>query len=257
MISASLERIWDNSIKIKIPSKSLENLEGVAPLPLFTDTGAIYMSIHVIRRDELIAIYKKIFEMGLSPIEFRVYCHLTYINNQACENEEFDDSQLAAECCVTSEEFELACQQLELLNLISRKDDVITIHEVKAEQPKPVARFIKESFAKDSKRYQSLPLYQASVYVIKSELNGLTKIGMSKTPRRRIKNIVMRHRFDVEILQIIECRNPEILESLLHFEFRDKQVDFAGEKEWFNLSDEDLEKISVVAAQVSLTASEV
>ena len=217
------------------------------------------MSIHVGKRDELVFVYKKIFEMGLTPIEFRVYCHLTYLESQLSrENPCFNDNQLAVDCCITIEDYELACQQLESLDLISRYGNEILIHEIKAPKYHAPVRTVKESFGLDTKRYKSLPVYQPSVYIIKSEFNGLIKIGITNSPRKRLKSIAWKHRFDVEILQIIECPAPKTLEELLHLEFKSKQVRFAGETEWFELSNADLTRISSIATTfLSLVAGEV
>jgi hypothetical protein len=42
---ASLVKMWDNSIDIKIPPWFCKNLGGVVPLHLLRNTGALYMSI--------------------------------------------------------------------------------------------------------------------------------------------------------------------------------------------------------------------
>ncbi|MDZ8138212.1 MAG: GIY-YIG nuclease family protein [Nostoc sp. DedQUE04] len=201
------------------------------------------MSIRVYRHRTPVFIEKQIFKMGLSPIEFRVYCQLLYLAQEGTE----EDSEVACQCYITSEELEAAYQNLEFLNLINRVGEAIVLIDPPQEEHEPQIKISSQiTFVKDSIRYKDIPLYQPSIYVIKSDLNGLTKIGITTSPRNRIKSIVNKHRFDVEVLAIIRCRVPKDLEKFLHSRFKRKQVIFAQEQEWFDLSVEDIEEIGTL-----------
>ncbi|MEH1821514.1 MAG: GIY-YIG nuclease family protein [Nostoc sp.] len=207
------------------------------------------MSVRVYRHRTLVFIEKQIFEMGLSPIEFRVYCQLLYLTQEGIEEED----EVASKCYISSEELEAAYQNLEFLNLIERIEETITLIDLPQEEHETQIEITSQpTFVKDHTRYKDIPLYQPSVYVIKSDLNGLTKIGITASPKNRIKSIVNKHHFDVEVLAIIRCRIPKDLEKFLHSKFKHRQVIFAREQEWFDLSSEDIEEISTLAQSIAL-----
>jgi hypothetical protein len=203
--------------------------------------SAIYMSIHVNKR-EMLAVSRKVFEIGLSPIEFRVYCQIAYFEQE----ESFDTSEIAKSCCITEEQVLECFKNLESKGLVKKHDDFLEICEISQAKYFIPTRVVNESCSIDTKRYKALPLRLSCIYVIKSEDNGLVKIGMTTSPRNRIKSIAWKHKLNLEILYLFECAAPKLVESYLHFTFQAKQVKFAGESEWFDLSDKNIADIKTI-----------
>lgn len=213
--------------------------EGMTP----NCTRGSTMSIHVFREREPVFIDYKVFDFGLSPVEFTVYCHLVYIAEKHHHCKSF---VIASRCQITEEELECAYDALEEKGLITIGDNSIAIKELPDIKPYTVTAFTqRESFTLDNKRYKQLPLRLSCVYLIKSDATGFVKIGMTQFPRKRIKSIAWKHRSDMQILCLLECSDPKHVESVLHFTFKDKKVEVKKECEWFNLTDADIELIKI------------
>lgn len=70
------------------------------------------------------------------------------------------------------------------------------------------------------------------LYVIKSKLNGLVKIGVTKNPQRRLKDI-SNYVGELIIISIIESNDYINLEKLFHEEFKNQRE----HGEWFGIKD--------------------
>lgn len=75
------------------------------------------------------------------------------------------------------------------------------------------------------------------VYVLFSE--NRFKIGMTKSPKKRIGNIQTASPFMVEVVAYQYSKDCLALERWLHDEFSDKRV----KGEWFSLSADDIESL--------------
>lgn len=74
------------------------------------------------------------------------------------------------------------------------------------------------------------------IYLIKDNLSDLYKIGFSKDPRKRLKNLQseltkLPLQFDFQLVGQWPCLNPPKIESFLHGVFEEDRV----RGEWFNL----------------------
>lgn len=76
------------------------------------------------------------------------------------------------------------------------------------------------------------------VYIAKC--NGAYKIGLSKNPQRRLKDIEYQQGSPVKLIYGINTEGMFQTESALHHLFYDKRI----EGEWFDLSEDDLEYIA-------------
>lgn len=70
-------------------------------------------------------------------------------------------------------------------------------------------------------------------YVYLLSCDGLHKIGLSINPLQRIRAVAPRH---AELVHLIACDNPQVVESVLHRRFASKHV----KGEWFNLLEHDI-----------------
>lgn len=197
------------------------------------------MSICTIIKSEAVYIDKEAFTSGLSLAGFRVYCQICLISQQS--KPESEGYRIASDCGISGRELDIAYQELEHLGFIKIIDNQITILDLTKQKSLPSARIpSKKEFHKNPDLYQSIPLWGKSVYVIRNPINGLVKIGVSGKPRSRIKAIANKHKTDLITLFVIPTYKHECLENILHEQFKSKQVDFAGEKEWFSLDSNDL-----------------
>lgn len=79
------------------------------------------------------------------------------------------------------------------------------------------------------------PARKQFVYFIQAE-NGLTKIGKSVEPDKRIQSLKTASPLKLEIIRVIETADMHTLEQYYHKKFAEKRV----KREWFDLSEEDL-----------------
>lgn len=77
-----------------------------------------------------------------------------------------------------------------------------------------------------------------SVYLVKAE-NGLTKIGVSRDPKKRFDGLCTMSPIDLELIFYASSLWGRRLEKHFHERFKDKRI----KGEWFNLDDEDIESI--------------
>jgi hypothetical protein len=197
------------------------------------------MSTYTIIKSEPVYIAKEAFTSGLSLAGFRVYCQICLISQQL--KPESEGYRIASDCGISGRELDIAYQELEHLGFIKIIDTQITILDLTKQKFLPPARIPSaKEFNKNPDLYQSIPLWGESVYVICNPINGLVKIGISHKPRSRVKAIANKHKTDLVTLFVIPTHKHECLEKFLHEQFKSKQVDFAGEKEWFSLDGNDL-----------------
>lgn len=78
------------------------------------------------------------------------------------------------------------------------------------------------------------------VYFITSQDSGLTKVGFSFDPAKRLKQLQTGHGSKLRIPMQIKTKNPRALEARLHLLFKHKRQ--AGE--WFRLDQEDFDLIT-------------
>jgi len=74
------------------------------------------------------------------------------------------------------------------------------------------------------------------VYLMKSD--GLYKIGVSCSPKTRVKTIESKLDQNVEIVTTIKTNDDYAIESVLHQQFSEKRE----HREWFSLNENDVEK---------------
>ena len=70
------------------------------------------------------------------------------------------------------------------------------------------------------------------IYLIKSLNEGIYKIGVSKNPNKRLKEVQTGNPAPVEIVQLYETENAYKIESALH----NRYSHFNTHGEWFELS---------------------
>lgn len=197
------------------------------------------MSTYTIIKSEPVYIAKEAFLSGLSLVGFRVYCQICLISQQP--KPESEGYRIASGCGISGRELDIAYQELEHLGFITIIDNQITILDLTKQKSLPPTRISPtKEFNRNPDLYQSIPLWGESVYVIRNPINGLVKIGVSRKPRSRVKAIANKHKTDLITLFVIQTHKHECLEKILHEQFEPKQVDFAGEKEWFSLDSNDL-----------------
>lgn len=78
------------------------------------------------------------------------------------------------------------------------------------------------------------------IYIIKNEVTGLTKIGMTGNPKRRLKDLDTGNGVRLSYVLCEFVQNCSTLENKLHNMYKDKRE--AGE--WFHLSDSDIDDIA-------------
>lgn len=83
-----------------------------------------------------------------------------------------------------------------------------------------------------------------AVYCIRNESTGFCKIGCSRTPKRRIRQIESTSGFLLQTLLILYLQTgydetPEFVERYIHDFFKDKRE----KGEWFNLDIDDIMQI--------------
>lgn len=86
------------------------------------------------------------------------------------------------------------------------------------------------------------------VYFITAHDSGLTKVGFSSDPAKRLKQLQTGHSSKLRISMQIRTKNPRALEARLHLLFRHKRQ--AGE--WFRLDKEDFNLITREFSDASL-----
>lgn len=86
------------------------------------------------------------------------------------------------------------------------------------------------------------------VYFITSQDSGLTKVGFSHDPAKRLKQLQTGHGSRLRIPMQIKTKNPRALEARLHLLFKHKRQ--AGE--WFRLDKEDFDLITREFSDASL-----
>lgn len=74
------------------------------------------------------------------------------------------------------------------------------------------------------------------VYAIKDPVTGLTKIGITKNPARRIQELRRVHGEGLEYVSIQLSKNPRAAEAVLHSRYAAQNVSHAGGREWFSLN---------------------
>lgn len=94
---------------------------------------------------------------------------------------------------------------------------------------------------KKRERFQKTARYSQYVYgyVYLIKTNEYTKIGISIDPARRLDSIDGSSPYEVSLIHLIETDNMQRLETELHSQFAAKH----HRKEWFLLSDEDIQQI--------------
>lgn len=101
-------------------------------------------------------------------------------------------------------------------------------------------------FAIDCDRYYRSVIdeYQTAeyVYLIKENLMGYYKIGVTSNPARRMEQFGVKLPFRTFIVAILECRDAYKTERALHNAYRHKRV----HGEWFNLSGWDIGQIKML-----------
>lgn len=97
----------------------------------------------------------------------------------------------------------------------------------------------------DSKRL----FYAGWVYLVKAEGLNQYKIGRSKTPNIRLKELQKQSPIKLTLIHLIECQDAAAAENKLHKRFAERRV--SGE--WFELSDHD---VKWIMSQTSLEEGE-
>jgi hypothetical protein len=77
------------------------------------------------------------------------------------------------------------------------------------------------------------------VYAIMNPSTNLVKIGMTRNPKVRIRDIELISGSHVDIVGVVQVQNPSNIESLIH----DSLNDCRGIGEWFNCSPDTAEVI--------------
>lgn len=93
------------------------------------------------------------------------------------------------------------------------------------------------------------------VYLFKSRLTGLYKIGVSQSVITRMRDLEVKPG-EIELLLVIPADDPFVLEKQLHEQFAPKRERsaFHETNEWFRLDDDDLQSIRDTVANTVLAA---
>ena len=97
---------------------------------------------------------------------------------------------------------------------------------------------------KDVLERKARKIYPGYVYLIGNKEKRIYKVGKSRQPKERYKAIATKLPFSVEIVHVIGGDDIEKAEKLLHNTFAPKRT----HGEWFELSDEDVAKLTNLAS---------
>lgn len=80
--------------------------------------------------------------------------------------------------------------------------------------------------------------YKGFVYLLRAD-NGIYKIGCTKRPDARIKQLGIQLPYELEVICLLPAQDMRLLESKLHERFNERRVN----GEWFQLTESDIEEI--------------
>lgn len=185
------------------------------------------MSVKVVRSTKLICVDSKVFELGITPNAFRLYCQVLYEAEKYQENKIYEVD--FSGCRIESDDVRIAYQELFDLGLLESQNGVITVADLSPVRSIPSVIPKKAEIPKNE-----------FIYVVHAVDLQLHKIGCTNNVARRYKEL--KHQqipSDLELIASYKVTDAAKAENYLHKFFSEKQV----HSEWFCLTKKDLSAI--------------
>lgn len=89
-------------------------------------------------------------------------------------------------------------------------------------------------------------MYKAYVYIMQEAGTPNCKIGVTDQLPERLRSLRAKHKKNLIIVLSLESHNPYQFENGLHTLFKEQRINVGKEKEWFVLSESDIELVKTL-----------